>query len=126
MNGPKFTDASFETPPEITPPTGPSSLDAVFKVLYESISELNLQLPQNKRIEKSPATILSGEGGKLDSLSLANFIVIAEQKLEDAFGFRVDLTEDDPFSPATGHFRTLQSLATYFSTLVRRNSESTA
>ena len=123
MHAPRSTDASLESTLEATPTTGPSSLDAVLKVLYESVSELNLQLSKDQRMDKSPATILSGEGGKLDSLGLANFIVIAEQKLEDAFGFRVDLTQDDPFSPATGHFRTLQSLATYFCTLVRKTSE---
>lgn len=124
MHAPKPTDASFEPTPARTPAIGLSSPEAVLKVIHESISELNLQLPPDKRIDKSPETILSGEGGKLDSLSLANFIVIAEQKLENAFRFRIDLTEDDPFSPTTGHFRTLESLTTYVSILVRRNSES--
>jgi len=96
---------------------GSSRLDGVLKVIYESVSELNLQLPEGQRIEKSPATVLFGAGGKLDSLALANFIVITEQKLEESFGRRIDLTEDDPFSPATGHFGTIRSLATYVAEL---------
>lgn len=92
---------------------GTSFFDGVLRVMYESISEVNLQLPENKRMDKSLATILLGEGGKLDSLGLVNFIVITEQKLEELFGMRIDLTENDPFSPTTGHFRTVQSLATY-------------
>lgn len=89
------------------------SFDNVLKVIYESISDLNLQLPQDRQMEASASTVLFGAGSRLDSLGLGNFIVITEQKLEDSFGFRFDLTEDDPFSPATGHFRTVQSLATY-------------
>jgi acyl carrier protein len=94
--------------------------EGVLKVIYESISDLNVQLPQQQWIEKSPHAVLSGAGGKLDSLGLANFIVIAEQKLYNSLGFRVDLTEDDPFSPNTGHFRTIESLTNYVSDLVSR------
>jgi acyl carrier protein len=100
-----------------------SPLDGILGLLYESITDLNLQLPAGQRIEKSPATVLFGEGGKLDSLGLANFIVIAEQKLEDSYGCRIDLTEDDPFSQATGHFRTVESLLTYVTSLVSRQPE---
>jgi acyl carrier protein len=101
--------------PAMNEPSGTSvsSFDNVLKVIYESISDLNLQLPPDRRMELSASTVLSGGGTRLDSLGLGNFIVIAEQKLEEYFGFRFDLTEDDPFSPATGHFRTVQSLAAY-------------
>jgi acyl carrier protein len=99
---------------------GTGFLDGVLRVMYESISEVNAQLPENQRIEKSLATILLGEGGKLDSLGLVNFIVITEQKLEEFCGFRIDLTENDPFSPATGHFRTVQSLASYICELAEK------
>jgi hypothetical protein len=90
-----------------------SCFDHVLKVIYDSISSVNLQLPLERRMEQSVSTVLFGAGSRLDSLGLGNFIVIAEQKLEDYFGFPIDLTEDDPFSPATGHFRTVHSLAAY-------------
>jgi len=108
---------SFEAVVKEDPAGGSSRLQEVLKVIYESVSELNLQLPEGQRIEKSPAAVLFGAGGKLDSLALANFIVITEQKLDESFGCRVDLTQDDPFSPATGHFGTIRSLATYVSKL---------
>jgi acyl carrier protein len=91
----------------------------VLDVIYESISDLNLQLLAEQRIEKSSSTVLFGAGGKLDSLGLANFIVITEQKLEERYGFHINLTADDPFSPTTGHFRTVDSLATYVSELAK-------
>jgi acyl carrier protein len=95
-----------------------SHLDSALQVIYESISDLNVQLSEGQAIEKSPSTVLFGAGGKLDSLRLANFIVIAEQKLEERYGFPINLTEDDPFSPTTGHFRTIHSLVSYVSELV--------
>jgi D-alanine--poly(phosphoribitol) ligase subunit 2 len=100
-----------------------SHFDGVLAVIYECISDLNLQLPMERRIEKSSSTVLFGAGGKLDSMGLANFIVIAEQKLEECYGFHVNLTADDPFSLTTGHFRTLHSLATYISELTRQNPD---
>jgi acyl carrier protein len=99
-------------------PANRNDFDHILKVIYESISDLNFQLSRERRIEPSPATVLFGAGGRLDSLGLANFIVIAEQKLDESFGFRIDLTENDPFSPETGHFRTIEALATYISELI--------
>ncbi len=102
---------------------GWSRFDEVLKVIYEGLAELNLQLPAPKRVDPSLGTVLFGAGSKLDSLGLANFIVITEQKLEDHLGFRVDLTQDDPFSPATGHFRTVHSLADYICALAKGQAE---
>jgi acyl carrier protein len=99
---------------------GTNPLDGVLQLIYEAASDLNVQLPDEQRIAKSLSTVLFGAGGRLDSLGLANFIVIIEQKLEESFGFRIDLTEDDPFSPTSGHFRTIDSLATYVSELAAK------
>jgi|HubBroStandDraft_6_1064221.scaffolds.fasta_scaffold04049_8 acyl carrier protein len=95
-----------------------SSPDRVVSMIYSALSQLNLQLPKSESIVKSPSTVLFGDGGRLDSLALANLIVIVEAKLEAAFGFQFDLTQDDPFSSGTGHFQTVQSLVDYISRLV--------
>jgi len=115
MDGIKSLEPSIKEPAQRS-----AHLDGVLGVIYESVSDLNMQVPPEQRIEKSLATILFGGGGKLDSLGLANFIVITEQKLEERYGFRIDLTEDDPFSPTSGHFRTIDALATYVSELAAR------
>src|ERR1700730_11196059 len=100
-----------------------SSLDRSVSGIYSALSELNLQLPRGMRVEKSLNTVLFGAGSVLDSLALANLIVILEAKLETAFGFQIDLTQDDPFSPETGHFQTVQSLVDYVSGLVQLRSK---
>jgi hypothetical protein len=96
-------------------PTAPNPVNRVIGVIYSALSELNIQLPKGEHVEQSLSTALFGVGGRLDSLALANFIVIAEEKLEAAFGYHLDLTQDDPFSLGTGHFQTVQSLVGYIS-----------
>jgi acyl carrier protein len=96
-----------------------SHFDRVLHIVYSALFELNLQLPKSEHLEKSPSTVLVGTGG-LDSLTLSNFIVITEQMLEQSLGCKIDLTRGDPFSPTTGHFRTVSSLATYISALMQQ------
>jgi acyl carrier protein len=97
-------------------------LDGAFEAIYAAIAELNLQMPKNKQIQPRPDTALFGEKGQLDSLALANFIVITEQKLEESFGMQLDLTQDDPFSGQNGHFRTIDSLARYISSFAENKT----
>jgi acyl carrier protein len=104
-------------------PTTSDSRNRIVGVIYSALSVLNLQLPKANQVEQSLSTVLSGAGGRLDSLALANFIVIAEAKLEESLGFHIDLTQDDPFSPGTGHFQTVQSLINYISRLVQQRSQ---
>ncbi len=92
----------------------------VLNLIYASISEVNLHLPEGQRLDPSANTALFGDGGKLDSMSLANFIIILEQKLEERFGIGIDLTQDDPFSPTTGHFQTVACLMAYISASLQR------
>jgi acyl carrier protein len=91
-------------------------------VIYAALSELNLQLPKGNQVEQSLNTVLFGAGSRLDSLALANFIVIAETKLEESLGFKIDLTQDDPFVPGTGHLQTVRSLVNYVSRLAQRRA----
>jgi hypothetical protein len=112
-------------PTENTSPTDSAPVNRVFGVVCFTLSELNLQLPKSEQVEQSVGTVLFGAGGRLDSLALANFIVILEQKLEESFGFPIDLTQDDPFSSGTGHFQTVQSLVVYISGVVQQRSSAT-
>ena len=88
--------------------------------VYQALSELNLQRSRKTQIELSPHTVLVGENGELDSLDMANLILLTEQKARDAFGVEIDLTEHDPFSAENGYFRTVGTLASHISSLVQR------
>jgi acyl carrier protein len=110
-------------PIENASPTTSDSRNRIVGVLYSVLSELNLQLPKGNHVEQSLSTVLFGAGSRLDSLALANFIVIAETKLEESLGYQIDLTQDDPFSPGTGHLQTVQSLVSYISRLVQQRED---
>lgn len=98
------------------------SYDDVLPVVYTALDELNQQRSKNQRLQASPDCVLFGESGNLNSLELANFIVLMEQLVQEKFGAEVDLTESDPFSPESGHMRTAATLAAHIANLVREQA----
>jgi hypothetical protein len=94
----------------------------VLPVVYKALDELNQQRPRNQRLTASPDCVLFGESSSLNSLELSNFIVLMEQLVNEQFGTEIDLTENDPFSPESGHMRTAATLAAHISNLVREQA----
>ena len=82
-------------------------------VLLDSVAELNSQLSPAQRLPQSLDAPLTGSEGRLDSLGLINFIVIAEQKLEEEFGRRICLTDENIVGAQAAAFATLGTLAEY-------------
>ena len=80
------------------------------------IDELNQQLPENGKQEKSPSAILIGEGGVLDSLSLVTLLVNIEQALSDKISIKVPLL-DTLMSLGDGQnpFKTISALTEWIS-----------
>jgi acyl carrier protein len=73
----------------------------VFQTLFNAIDEVNEMLAEEERLEKLPDTLLTGDGGKLTSLGLINFIVEVEGRVKKNFGLDLNLIEaleapDDP------------------------------
>jgi acyl carrier protein len=62
-------------------------------IIYESLEEVNEQLPNDQRIHKSTDTILVGRTGGLDSLGFVNFIALVEEKCAHKYGITVSLME---------------------------------
>lgn len=83
------------------------------ETVYAAIDDLNRELGKSQQLEKSPSTVLSGEGSGLDSLAIVSFQMILEEKIGDAFG--ADLFLDfDQFIDVTGtETRTVESLIDY-------------
>jgi hypothetical protein len=76
-------------------PTTVPSPEAIERLTLSVLERLNADLPAAERIPVEPGTILMGEGGLLDSLAIANFIVGMEDGLEEAFGRSVPLSDQD-------------------------------
>ncbi len=59
------------------------------------LTRLNEDLPAAERIPIDPSTPIMGDGGALDSLGIANFLVAMEEDLERSFGASVALSDQD-------------------------------
>jgi acyl carrier protein len=92
--------------------------EKVLQAIYGAVEEANATLPAERRLEKSPETVLFGKDGKLDSLGLVNLIVATEQRIEEAFGVAVTLADERAMSQQHSPFRTIGSLADYAATLL--------
>lgn len=92
------------------------------KVIYDSIDELNQQLSEQDRLEKSLETRLFGGNSKLDSLGLINLIVAVEQNIEDEFDISLTLADERAMSQRHSPFRTVGSLVDYISMLFEEES----
>lgn len=85
----------------------------VLTCIAAAIAEVNLQLPPAQRLADDEETIIfdsrSGEG--LDSLSLINFVIICEQKLEEELGCVMDLSSAMTNADEVNPFASVATLA---------------
>ena len=92
----------------------------IFEWLYAAVDEVNRQLRKAQRIDKSPDTLLTGEGGVLDSLGMLNLLVAIERRIEQHSGLIVTLADEESLSQDPSPFRSLSSLAEHIQRVVDR------
>lgn len=84
----------------------------VLGIVYVAVDELNTQLANGQKLEKTPETALYGGDGPLDSLTLLNLLVGVEGQLEER-GITVSLVDEDALSEVDGPFLTIESFSKY-------------
>jgi acyl carrier protein len=67
--------------------------EELIDILYQSLEEVNEQLPNEKQIPKSLDAILIGGSGALDSLAFVNFVASVEEKCAEKYGISLSLTD---------------------------------
>ncbi len=87
-------------------------------LIREAIEDFNAQAPGASPISLEPGTVLFGEGGVLDSISLVNLIVTLEAFVEDNLGAVVVLADERAMSRRHSPFRTIETLASYLRELL--------
>ncbi len=80
------------------------------KLIYEALEELNLDLEDSEKIEKSEDAVIFGSGNSLDSLQLVNLITIIEQKIEEETGDFISLADEKAMSMDESPFKTVYFL----------------
>jgi acyl carrier protein len=82
-------------------------------LIFSAIEEINVQLPEEKKLIKSAKTVLFGKNGQLDSLGLVNLIVIIEQNIEDEFDISITIADDKAMSQKHSPFKSISTLSNY-------------
>ena len=91
------------------------------KLIFNSIEEINEQLPLEQQLTQSTKTVLFGKDGKLDSLGLVTLLVLIEQNIEDEFDLSITIADERAMSQKHSPFRTVGILADYIDMLLKEN-----
>ena len=67
--------------------------EEILQLIYDGIDEVNASPETQEAIEKSPDTVLIGEGGNLDSLGFVTLAVEIERDVERKFKKAISLME---------------------------------
>ena len=89
------------------------------QMIYEAIDELNVDLPDADKLEKSMESVLFGMGGRLSSIDLVNLVVAVEERIEEQFGIPVSLADERAMSEERSPLSTVGTLANYIDTLLK-------
>jgi acyl carrier protein len=82
-------------------------------LIADVLQRMNAFLPSAEQIPSTPDTVLIGDGGHLDSLGIANFIISVEESVEQELGRELPLSDQDLteiFGPSSV---TVRSFAAY-------------
>ncbi len=90
--------------------------ERIICAVYESVEDLNGQLPRSQRLAKAPGTPLIGPGATLESLGLVNLIATTQQKIEEIFGARLTLADGELLAAGPQPVLTLGGFIDYIET----------
>lgn len=85
MNGPVAADTVGAAG------AGPMDRRTILERLYAAVDLVNEALPAQRRLPKTEAAVLFGEGGHYESLDCVNLLLAAEERLNDTLREPVDL-----------------------------------
>ena len=66
----------------------------ILELFFIAVDDLNRQLPEDKRLDKSADTVLHGQDARLDSLAFVNLVLGIETKVNEALGRPINLAEN--------------------------------
>ena len=95
--------------------------DPILEALYDAADDVNRQRSGQTPLPKERGTALFGSASELDSLGLVNYIVAAEQRIEERCGKAVILADDRALSHEPSPFSSIGALAEYVEVLLRES-----
>lgn len=91
----------------------PITRESALKVIYDALTNLNLEREGGRQVPLAPETALFGRNSLLDSLALVSVIVDVETGLSDLLGEPVNLTGEDALSRERSPFTDVRSLCAF-------------
>ena len=89
------------------------NISSVQAVILDCIAEYNKQLGPNEQIEVSSDTVIVGEGGGLDSLTIITLLVSIETALADKLGIQRQLLDEQLLADPSGPLRNVAALTAW-------------
>ena len=96
--------------------------EKVVEAIYCVFDSVNDTLPSDKQIVKGLDTALLDPQGAVDSLGLTMIIVALERQVQEDFGQKINLVDENTMSMETSPFLKVESLAQH---IVRLLNEKT-
>jgi hypothetical protein len=93
--------------------------ERIIKAIFCAIDELNQDLMESQRIEKSLDLELTGKHSKLDSMAFLSFLLIVEAQIEKEYGIAIQVIDEDILAQQkVNPFATISSFMFYLSYLI--------
>lgn len=93
--------------------------DTVNNILNDIVADINDELPKDHQIVFDKDTIIWGQKGVLDSISLVTVLVKIETGLTSHYGTPIRLIDNKAMSQGSSPFRTLGTLADHIQTTLK-------
>jgi acyl carrier protein len=93
--------------------------DTILNIIYNAIDELNEHRASGNLIKKNGDTVLLGKNSALDSLSLINFIVSVEQKIEEKFDKEISITDENTLNGSESPLNSINLLTEHIAKLIK-------
>ena len=91
---------------------------SILPSIYRAIDWINEELPADRKVIKSPETLLLGPSSVLDSMQFVTLVVTTEREIQETFGVALTLADERALSMKASPFRSVQSLADYIAGLI--------
>lgn len=87
--------------------------DNIIQAIFDSIEEINMDLPKELQIEKSEDSPLLGQQSSLDSLNLVNLILSIEQNVSKISNSEIVLANEELLIQEDNPFKSVHTLVDY-------------
>lgn len=95
------------------------SREQIEDLVRTALTELAVDLDKPELANASPATVLFGPEGALDSLGLVHLIADVESRVAEATGREIIIADERAMSRSRSPFRTIETLVDYLAELLR-------